>query len=296
MNKRTRILVTGAAGFVGWHVARIARNAGLNVQTHSRRPGRDIDFAVDLGDPAAMRRLPWNSISTVIHCAAAIPSRSDAFARDNAEAATTLAEFLLEAELLRRVVHVSSVAVYRRPTSGDWLISETAEVIEEDEFAADPYARSKRQVEVVLNDLAWHRPDISVCHLRASSIYGSGMVTTTLLLALVHRVQQHQPMVLRGPRAYRQNFVHVMDVADLAITMAEDTSGHRVSVLNAFSDDTHGLFELADLVRAALGSSSATVDETMNVDCPVAAFENRRAKRHHARFRSQPDHLRDIFA
>lgn len=294
MNKPPLILVTGAAGFVGSHVANLARNAGLEIRTHSRRPGPGIDFPAELNDPVALRQLPWNTIGTVIHCAAAIPSRSDAFARDNVEAATTLAEVLLKAKSLRRVVHVSSIAVYRRPTSADWRISEATEVIDEGDGAADAYARSKRHVEIVLDDVARRRPDVSLCHLRASSVYGSGMVASTLLPTLVERAQHNQPMVLRGPRAYRQNFVHVMDVASLAIAMADNKSGNPESVLNAFSDDTYGLFELAELIRNALGSSSPTVDETVQVHCPVPVFENRLARRHHPRFRSLPDHLPDL--
>lgn len=294
MNKHPFILVTGAAGFVGSHVARLAKSAGLEIRTHSRRSGPGIDFSADLSDPTALRSLPWDTISTVIHCAAAIPSRSAAFARDNVEAAAALADILLEAKPLRRLVHVSSIAVYRRPSSADWLISEKAEVIDENEIAPDSYAHSKRRVEIALDDVARQRPDVSVCHLRASSIYGSGMVGTTLLPVLVRRARQNEPIVLRGPRAYRQNFVHVMDVASLALAMAGDAIGRSEPVLNAFSDDSCGLFELADLVRTVLGSSSTTVDETDDIDCPIPVFENRLAKRYHARFRSLRDNLRDI--
>jgi UDP-glucose 4-epimerase len=294
MHEHSLILVTGAAGFVGSQVARTARDAGLAIRTHTRRPMPGIDAAADLGNPAAVRGLPWDRIGAVIHCAAAIPSRSDAFAQDNTRAAAVLAEALLNAKLLRRVVHVSSIAVYRRSIASDWSISEQTEVIDATDNGNDLYAQSKRRVEIALDGVAIQRPEISVCHVRASSIYGPGMVGTTLLPTLVRRARENQPMVLRGPRAYRQNFVHVNDVAALAITMAREASGWTEPILNAFSDDTYGLFELAEMVRNQTGSLSPIVDETEDIDCPVPGFDNKRAKRHHPRFRVLRDNLPDF--
>jgi len=84
------------------------------------------------------------------------------------------------------------------------------------------------------------------------------------------------------------------DVAALAITMTDERTDWSGPVLNAFSDDTYGLFELAEMVRTSLGSSSPIVDETENISGPVPAFDNARAKRHHPRFRALRDHLQDI--
>jgi UDP-glucose 4-epimerase len=294
MGEHTSILVTGAVGFVGSHVARAARNAGLRIKTHSRHPTAGIDLSADLSDTVAVRNLPLDTISAVIHCAAAIPSRSDAFARDNARSATVLAEALLSAKALRRIIHVSSVAVYRRLASTDWLISEDAEVIDATDDGSDAYACSKRKVEIALDAVATQRREVSVCHLRPSSVYGPGMVGTTLLPTLVSRARQNQPMVLRGPRTYRQNFVHVEDVAALAVTMVRGDSSEPV--LNAFSDDTYGLFELADVVRTQIGSSSAIVDETENVSIPVPSFDNRRSKLHYPRFLTLRDNLQGLAA
>jgi nucleoside-diphosphate-sugar epimerase len=296
MHEHSSILVTGALGFVGSHVARAARDAGLRIRTHSRlsRPG--IDFSADLSDPAAVHSLPWETISGVIHCAAAIPSVSDAFARDNTRSAAVLAEALLDAKLLRRIVHVSSIAVYRRVTAADWSISEQTEVIDTTDDGGDSYAHSKRKVEIALDGVAAQRTEVSACHLRASSIYGPGMVGTTLLPTLVRHARQNQPMTLRGPRAYRQNFVHVKDVAALAIMMVQEATDWSEPVLNAFSDDTYGLFELAEVVRTTIGSSSPIVDQTEDISCPVPSFENARAKRHHPRFRVLRDNLQDVTA
>jgi nucleoside-diphosphate-sugar epimerase len=284
MREPASILVTGAAGFVGSYVARAALYAGLRIQTHARHPAAGIDLSADLSDPAAVRRLPLDTFRTVIHCAAAIPSRSNAFEQDNARSAAVLAEALMGATALRRIIHISSIAVYRRTQSANWLISEDAGVIDPADEASDAYARSKRQVEIALDAVAIQRHGVSACHLRASSVYGPGMARTTLLPALVRYASENQPMILRGPRDYRQNFVHVRDVAALAVTMAREISDWSEPILNAFSDDTYGLFELADVIRAQIGSSSEVIDRTEDISIPVPTFDNRRVKRHYPRF------------
>jgi nucleoside-diphosphate-sugar epimerase len=294
MREQASILVTGAAGFIGSHVARAARNAGLRIRTHSRHPMPGIDLSADLGDPIAVRGLPLDTFSTVIHCAAAIPSRSTAFAQDNARSAAVLAEALVGAKALLRIIHVSSIAVYRRSITTDWLISEDSEVIDTSDDSNDAYARSKREVEIALDGVTSQRREVSVCHLRASSVYGPGMVGTTLLPTLVGRARQNQPMVLRGPRSYRQNFVHVEDVAALAITMAREASDQCEPILNAFSDDTYGLFELADVIRNKVGSSSAVLDQTEDVSIPIPTFDNSRSKRHYPRYLALRDNLQGL--
>jgi nucleoside-diphosphate-sugar epimerase len=116
-------------------------------------------------------------------------------------------------------------------------------------------------------------------------------VSTTLLPALARKAILHEPLQLHGLRGYRQNFVHVRDVAEIAIALAvaEDVP----SVVNAFSDDTLGLHELVDLIRARLGSTSPVVDNTDGKEVPEPVFANSLAKRVHPRFRRLADHLLD---
>lgn len=294
MGESFYILVTGASGFVGSHVSRIARAAGLGVRTHSRRPIAGINCSADLSDPLAVRTIPLERVTAVIHCAAAIPSRSGMFVRDNARAASVLADALVEAKELRRIVHVSSVSVYKRPPLGEWRISEEAEVVDPDDESAESYARSKRAAEIALDSVAARRTNVVTYQLRASSVYGPGMIGTTLLPMLTKHARNNEPLVLRGPATYRQNFIHVEDVATLAVTIAHSDGGPPGSIVNAFSDDTYGLFELADLIRTELHSTSDIVDQTERKPISVPTFENSRAKRWLPRFRRLCDHLESV--
>lgn len=283
------ILVTGAAGFVGRHVTHLLRSRGVQVVAHARLPGPGIDWAADLTDPQTFLDPMRFDVATVIHCAAAIPARSDKFDRDNTVASTTLAASLSRAKSLKRIVHVSSVAVYQRPAIGRWDIDENARTV--DGHGTDgSYAASKRAAERSLDAVGENKPEVAITHLRASSIYGPGMVRTTLLPVLVARALRNEPLLLRGPRPYFQNFIHVADAAEVAVALIQEE--RFAPVVNAFSDDTHEVAALAELVRTRCGSSSEIVDESY-AEGPEPVFANRMTKRLHPAFRSLEHHLVD---
>jgi nucleoside-diphosphate-sugar epimerase len=283
------ILVTGAAGLVGRHVTDLLRSRGVRVVAHARRPGPGIDWAADLADPLVLPDPERFDVAAIVHCATAIPARSDRFDPDNTMASSTLAASLSTARSLKRIVHLSSVAVYQRPAVGRWLMSEYAATVDGVEHGS--YAASKRASELSLDAVGRIKAGVAVTHLRASSIYGPGMVRTTLLPALVARALQNEPLLLRGTRPYFQNFVHVADVAELAVALLQ---GDLVpAVVNAFSDDTYELVALAEVIRTKLGSSSRIVDESHDEEGPRPVFVNQIAKRLHPAFRRLADHLAD---
>jgi nucleoside-diphosphate-sugar epimerase len=284
------ILVTGATGFVGSTVSNLLRSAGFRVLTHARRPATGIDWVADLGESLSGRVSILCDVAAVVHCAAAVPHRSNNFARDNVVASTKLATALAGMTSLKRVVHMSSVAVYKRPLSGRWSISEQAEVVDGHDPRTDFYAQSKLASELALDAIRRRRSEVEVVHLRASSIYGPGMVSSTLLPVLVTRALRHEPMQLHGPRGYVQNFIHVSDVADLVVKVLSEAE--TPSVINAFSDDTYGLLALAELIRVSLDSRSQIIDGTTNAVAPEPVYINTRAKRLHFKFRTLAQHLR----
>jgi nucleoside-diphosphate-sugar epimerase len=192
---------------------------------------------------------------------------------------------------LRRIIHVSSVSVYARPAPGRWEIPETAETVDPQDSGAESYARSKKAAELALNTVVGDRSGIFVSHLRASSIYGRGMSRTTLLPVLVGKALRGEDMLLGGPRNYRQNFIHVDDVAALALALlGHDSPAH---LMNAFSDDTLEVGALAQMIRNQLGSKSRIVDQTDASEIPTPVFVNDLAKSLHPVFRPLADNLRD---
>ena len=285
------VLVTGASGFIGSVITAALRSRGFSVVAHARRACTGIDWVEDLGQPLqAYQPLP-RRIVAVIHCAAAIPSRSSAF-DDNVRIATHLCARLSNIRAVQCVIHLSSVAVYKSPARGQWIISEDAELVDVEDPNTSPYADSKRASELALDAFAQQRPEVTLVHLRASSVYGRGMVTSTLLPTLASRALRHEPMQLRGPRGYVQNFVHVEDVAELAITLL--TGNDSYCAVNAFSEDTYGLSTFAHLVRDALGSRSVIIDNTDGAEWPTPVFVNVLARRFQPTFRALRNHVLDV--
>jgi nucleoside-diphosphate-sugar epimerase len=118
------------------------------------------------------------------------------------------------------------------------------------------------------------------------------MVPTTILPVLVTRALQHEPIKLTGPRGYVQNFVHVEDVAELAMTLL--TGDDHSYAVNAFSEDTYGLSALAHFVRDELRSRSDIIDTTDDQESPAPVFVNALARRLQPRFRMLRNHVLDV--
>ncbi|WP_229052985.1 UDP-glucose 4-epimerase GalE [Aeromicrobium sp. Leaf350] len=155
-----KVLVTGGAGYIGSTTAKALERAGhVPVVLDSLRTGprafvRDrIFYEGDVADRVLLRRIvdEHPDLGAVIHMAARIVvpesiAQPAAYYRANVSASLDLFDEL-DALGLHRVVFSSSAAVYA-PTA-------SFEVDESSPLApASPYARSKRMMEEVLQDLA----------------------------------------------------------------------------------------------------------------------------------------------
>lgn len=112
----SRVLVTGATGFLGGHVVRDLHDHGFEVFAAGRnadRLGEIVDQVHRVpGDLASLRSREL-SVDAVIHCAAlSTPwGRWSDFREANVEGTAHVAEFARR-NRVRRVVHVSSPSVY----------------------------------------------------------------------------------------------------------------------------------------------------------------------------------------
>ena len=178
--KKDSIAITGAAGFIGKHLLKDLKAAGLPV-VGITRSGVDGTRAVgDLGD-----RPRWEEclqgVDTVIHCAAVAhkPLTDDTkeieyLYQVNVNAVETLAEACLQLGV-RRLAFMSSVKVYGESTSGRAAFRETDPLVPEDH-----YGQSKLQAEAILDDYA--NRGLQVCSLRLPLVYGPGAKANFLKL------------------------------------------------------------------------------------------------------------------
>ena len=115
------ILVTGATGLVGSHVAEQARNKGHKVRAVVRRPSQCTDLAgwgVELveGDMTNRDSLARavQGVSVIVHCAAKVGDwgPTEAYRTVNVDGLRSLIEVAENDSTLKRFVHISSLGVY----------------------------------------------------------------------------------------------------------------------------------------------------------------------------------------
>jgi nucleoside-diphosphate-sugar epimerase len=246
----TRILVTGAAGFIGHHVIEAAAKAGMTVIPMIRRPPvpeslGSFEGAVryaDLRDEKALAGAV-RDVDVIVHLGGLTRARNEAeFMATNAEGVARLARAArVHAPGLRRLVYVSSLSA-----GGP---SEPAAPISE-ERAASPvsaYGRSKLAGEAALvreaGSLAW-------TIIRPPIVYGPKErdLHRMFLMARLGIV----PIV--GFRERRYSVVHAADLASgvLAVLGSERSIGQTYYVAE---DRTYSGRELAAIVAGSIGKT-----------------------------------------
>jgi len=149
-------LVTGATGFLGWHVAQVLRQRGVPVRALVRRPeaARDLDAELaqgDLRDAEAVRRAA-EGCGLVFHVAADyrlwVRDQGEMF-RSNVEGTRNVLEAASRAGV-ERIVYTSTVGCIGFVKGG--LGDETTPVTFAD--MAGPYKQSKFQAEQVALEYA----------------------------------------------------------------------------------------------------------------------------------------------
>lgn len=120
MNSSSRLLVTGASGFLGSEIVQLARTGGWHVRALVRNPQKQVDgaeiFAGDIGNPALLRRAS-EGVGAVVHAAGLAhvfgPGAKDTnrFNQVNEVGTGNVIDAALAAGV-PRIVLVSSVSVY----------------------------------------------------------------------------------------------------------------------------------------------------------------------------------------
>ena len=116
-----QILVTGATGLVGSHVAEQARQRGIRVRALCR-PGSDTSLLRDWGveivagdlDDAASLQQACAGAKVIVHCAAKVGDwgPTDEYRQINVHGTRTLLDAALQFGSLKRWVQISSLGVY----------------------------------------------------------------------------------------------------------------------------------------------------------------------------------------
>ncbi|UVS95015.1 NAD-dependent epimerase/dehydratase family protein [Burkholderia glumae] len=250
----TRIVVTGASGFVGRATTAALAARGLEVVALLRRPDRTIgqasewlhpaaDFA-GLGEPA--RPFP-DGVDAVIHAAARVHVMREA-ASEAAEAAfvaTNVAGSLRVARAARergarRFVFVSSIKAVAERDHGEPLDERTPPAPE------DAYGRSKLQAELALREYG-ASTGMEIVIVRPPLVYGAGVRAN--FMSMMRAVARGLPLPL-GAITARRSLVHVGNLADALALCALDARAAGAAGERCFHVADAGSLTVSELLRA----------------------------------------------
>ncbi|MFN3259669.1 MAG: NAD-dependent epimerase/dehydratase family protein [Pikeienuella sp.] len=244
-----RVLVTGAAGFVGRAVVKRLRAAGHEVRGSDLAGGAEV-AAVDLRDRAAVAAwVDEAPVDLTIHAGAVSgPMAVGADLAGTFDVNLGGSVNLLAALRGGRLVHISSNAVYLGPGAPDGL-AETAPV-----GSDEPYGASKVAAEAAV--AAWvGAAGLSAVVLRASSVYGPGRRTAHLMRRLSHAAATGAVADVSGPEGNLRQFLHVEDLTaaiELAAGLVLAMPPGRLETFNIAGDEWVAESRIADLAESHL--------------------------------------------
>ena len=255
-----RVLVTGAAGFVGRHLLPALRRAGHEpLPTDSRAdPAADI-AALDIRDAdavdAAIQRLRPGACIHLAGIAFVPDAARDPLALDDINVAGTLqvAQALLRHVPRARMLFVSSAQVYgmrNRPGA-----RRETDVLE----PASPYADSKARAEAALLELA-KRQDLDVVIARPGNHTGPWQAPMFVAPAFAHALLDFRdgrlPSIAVGNLDSERDFSDVRDVVAAYVLLLE--KGARGGIYNISAGVHVRIGELLTSLARIAGVSPVT--------------------------------------
>ncbi len=255
------VLVTGACGFLGRHIAAEMHNRGRHVIGVDMRPGhkKGVDPAgrsewhnVELPSPALDVLLKCSLPYAVIHSAgsASVPASVKDPVADFAASANLCCRLL---DSVRRnspeskVLFLSSAAVYGNPAR--LPVDETAAA-----SPISPYGFHKRICETLAEE--FHTVyGLRTCCVRIFSAYGAGL-EKQVLWDISQKALAGQTLSLLGTGDETRDFVHARDVA-CGVSLVVERAQFRAEVYNLATGVETRIRDLAQMLINALGRDAA---------------------------------------
>ncbi len=246
-----KLLVTGASGFVGNRVLRLAAERGLICLAHCSENSVLTDNNIirkNLG-PTADWLAELHGVDVVIHCAARVHQLQDIagdYITPNVEGTIRLAQQAASAGA-KRFVFLSSVKVNGEASAvGEPFVPDVSQIPD------DPYAKSKYDAEEALWRIA-SDSGMEVVVIRSPLVYGPGVKAN--FLSLMHAVYRGYPLPLASVRHNRRSMVYVDNLADLLLCAAQHPQAAGELFMVSDNHDVSTAALLSDLA-AALGVRS----------------------------------------
>jgi nucleoside-diphosphate-sugar epimerase len=247
----TRVLVTGANGFIGSHLLAVLAERGLPsraVFRTARSEARQLDphdrCVVGTIDGSTDWRAALEGCETVVHLAACVHvmcDSSDAVYREtNVDATRALARQSAAAGI-RRFLFASTVKVHGEGRAKPYAEGDAP-------APRDAYARSKQEAEQVLREIV-SETGMEATILRIPLVYGPGVGGN--FLRLMHAIDAGKPMPF-GSVDNRRSLVYVGNLADAIVACLGHPAAAQRTFLISDGEDV-STPELVRRIARALG-------------------------------------------
>lgn len=262
-----KVLVTGAAGFLGSHIVDAFASTGVDVVGFDRvQSRRDPCIQGDLLSVGDLTRA-MQGVDVVCHLAAVgdvyLAAEKPALAASINVAGTAN---VCEAALLTssRVVLASTWEVYGEPKYDPIDESHPCD-------PDHPYSITKLAGERIA--LAYHRlRGLSVTALRLGTAYGTRMRANSVFSVFIDRALRGEPLVIQGSGQQSRQFTHSSDIGKAFVRAATGSNG----VYNIVAERGVSIAELAQQV-ARMIPTTVTFGPARPGDVPSARVSARLA-------------------
>jgi UDP-glucose 4-epimerase len=262
------VLVTGGAGFIGAHVARLLLAADREVVVlddlsggyEENVPAGAVFVAGSAADPELVEELfRTHEFTHVFHLGAYAAEGLSHFIRrfnytNNLLASVNVLNAAVRAETVERYVFTSSIAVY-----GAAQTPMTEDVVPEPE---DPYGIAKYAVELDLA-AAQRMFGLDYTVFRPHNVYGELQNLAdpyrNVIGIFMNQLMSGRPMTVFGDGLQTRAFTHIDDVAP-AIARSIDVPEAANEVFNVGADTPHTVLDLARTVGQAFGVDAPEID------------------------------------
>ena len=274
---REKILVPGAAGFIGSHTAEALARAGAQVigldnydsfydRALKQRNSEEVRLALgkqasniryiedDLTNAAAMNALfEAERFSGVIHLAARAGVRPSIeqpalYAKVNVDGSTILLEAARSTNV-KRFVQASSSSVYGNNEKVPF--SETDDVNE----PISPYAATKRAVELIAHTY-WHLYKMPVASLRFFTVFGPRQRPDLAISKFIRLIADGQPVPMFGDGSTSRDYTFIDDIVAGVLASYERIDQFGCRIWNLGGSDPVTLKEMIATIERVVGKAA----------------------------------------
>ena len=261
-----RILLTGAAGFIGSHLAEALLELGHEVSgidcltnAYARQlkelnlrqlVDKGLDF-VDVDLATAELRSICEGVDVLYHLAAqpgisaSVPF--DTYVRNNIVATQRILEAAASSTDLKGFVNISTSSVYGADATGpESTVPQPTSYYGVSKLAAEQLA------------LSYHRErELPACSMRLFSVYGPRERPEKLYPKLIGSILEDRPFPMReGSEAHVRSFTYVSDIVDGLVAVLDNLDTVRGEIFNIGTDVAMTTAEGVRIVEQIIGAKA----------------------------------------